>query len=110
MTEFHWIDEHQKAFDLLKAHMTSMPILGFLDFSHPLELGTDASLQGLEAVLSQRDEHSRSRVVAFASCCLHPNKRKMVNYSLTKLKLLTLKWAVMEKFWDYILGPNLLCK
>ena len=28
----------------------------------------------------------------------------MCNYSSAKLELLVLKWAVTEKFWDYLLG------
>ena len=31
-----WTDKHQKTLDLLKAHLTSAPVLGYLDFSHPL--------------------------------------------------------------------------
>ena len=54
---FQWTDEHQKAFDLLKAHLTSTPILGYLDFSYPFDLETNASFQGLGAVLFQKDEH-----------------------------------------------------
>ena len=41
---FQWTDEHQKAFDPLKAHLTSAPVLGYPDFSHPFNLETDASL------------------------------------------------------------------
>ena len=56
-SDFQLTDEHQKAFNLLKAHLTCAPVLGYPDFSHPLDLETDASLQGLGAVLSQKDEH-----------------------------------------------------
>ena len=73
-SEFQWTDEHQKVFDLLKAHLTSAPVLGYPDFSHPFELENDASLQGFGAVLSQRDEHGQSKVIASASQSLHPNK------------------------------------
>ena len=34
--------EHQEAFDLLKACLTSAPVLGYPDFSHPFKLETDA--------------------------------------------------------------------
>ena len=54
---FQWTDKHQKAFDLLNAHLTSTPVLGYPDFSCPFHQETDASLQGLGAVLSQKDEH-----------------------------------------------------
>ena len=30
----------------------------------------------------------------------------MCNYSPAKLELLVLKWAVMENFWDYLLGSQ----
>ena len=70
------------------------------------DLETDASLQGLGAVFSQRDEHGWNKVIASASQSLHPNARKMMNYSLAKLDLLALKWAMTEKLWDYLLGST----
>ena len=39
-----WTDKHQKAFDHLKAHQTSMPVLGYPDFSNPFKLDINASL------------------------------------------------------------------
>ena len=48
-----WTDEHQKAFDLLKAHLTSAPVLGYLGFSHPFDLEIVASLQGLGAYVRE---------------------------------------------------------
>ena len=44
---FLWTGEHQEAFDLLKACLTSAPVLGYPDFSCQFELEMDASLQGL---------------------------------------------------------------
>ena len=103
---FLWTGEHQEAFDLLKACLTSAPVLGYPDFNRPFELETDASLQGLGAVLSQRDETGTSRVIAFASRSLRPSEQSMRNYSSAKLELLALKWAVTEKFRDYLLGSR----
>ena len=62
-----WTGEHQEAFDLLKTHLTSVPVLGYPDFSRPFDLESDALMQGLGAILSQRDENSKSRVIAYAS-------------------------------------------
>ena len=103
---FQWTGEHEEAFDLLKACLTSTPVLGYPDFSHPFELEMDASLQGLGAVLSQRDETGTSHVIAFASRSLWPSEQSMHNYSSGKLELLALKWAVTEKLRDYLLGSK----
>ena len=75
MTNFQWTGEHQEAFDLLKACLTSAPVLGYPDFSHQFELETDESLQGLGTILSQRDETDTSHVIAFASRSLWPSKQ-----------------------------------
>ena len=53
--KFNWTSEHQGAFDLLKTHLMSVPVLGYPDFSRPFNLETNAAMQGLGAVLSQRD-------------------------------------------------------
>ena len=81
--------------------MTSATVLGYPDFSCPFELQTDASLQGLGAILSQRDETGTSHVITFASRSLQLSEQLMWNYSSAKLELLALKWVVMEKFRDY---------
>ena len=99
---FQWTGKHQEAFDLLKACLTGVPVLGYPDFNCPFELEMDALLQGLGAVLSQRDKTGTSHVIAFASRSLQPSKQLMHNYSSAKLGLLALKWAVTEKFRDYL--------
>ena len=55
-------------------------------------------------MLSQLDELGKLLVIAYASKSLHPSKRSMHNYSSAKLELEALKWAVTEKFNDYLLG------
>ena len=64
---FQWTGRHQEAFDLLKACLTSAPVLGYPDFSCPFEQETDASLQGLGAMFCQRNETGTSHVIALAS-------------------------------------------
>ena len=93
-------------FDLLKACLTSAPVLGYPDFSHPFELEMDTSLQGLGTVLYQRDETGTGHVIAFARRSLQPSKQSMWNYSSANLELLPLKFAVMEKLRAYVLGSK----
>ena len=86
--------------------MTSVPVLGYPDFSRPFDLETDALMQGLGAILSQRDEDGKSQVIAYASRLLQPNEKTIQNYSSAKLELLALKWAVTKKYKDYLLGSQ----
>ena len=94
-------NSYQVAFSMLKDALTSAPVLGFADFSIPFVLETDASNEGLGAVLSQVQD-GRSRVIAYASRGLRGAERNMENYSSKKLELLALKWAITEKFRDYL--------
>ena len=103
---FNWMPEHQQRFDALKEALVTAPVLGYPDFNREFVLEMDASLQGLVAVLSQKDETGKQCVIAYASQSLHPSKRSMCNYSSAKLELLALKWAVTEKFLDYLLGST----
>ncbi len=100
-----WTEECQKAFDQLKEALTTAPILGYADSRLPFILEVDASFHGLGAVLSQ-DQAGKKRVVAYASRGLRPTERNMQNYSSKKLELLALKWAMAEKFRDYLLGST----
>ena len=54
-------------------------------------LETNASLQGLGAVLSQQDETGKLHMIAYASQSVYQSERSMHNYSSTKLELLALK-------------------
>ena len=86
----------------------SAPILGYPDFKEPFILETDASQEGLGAVLSQK-QCGKMVVVAYASRGLRPTEKNMINYSAMKLELLALKWAVTEKLRDYLLGSKCIC-
>ena len=104
--KFVWTSEHQKAFDALKLALTTAPVLGYPNFEREFILETDASLRGLGAVLSQVDDQGKTHIIAYASWTLRPSEKSMHNYSSAKLELLALKWAVTEKFRDYLLGSK----
>ena len=98
-----WMTKHQDAFDALKKDLSTAPVLCYPDFSREFILETDASLNGLGTILSQQGKDRQICVIAYASHSLHPSKRSMCSYSSAKLELLVLKWAVTEKFRDYLL-------
>ena len=81
-------------------------MLGYPNFNREFIPETDASLRGLGAVLSQIDDTSKVHVIAYASWTLRSSEQSMHNYSSAKLELLALKWAVTEKFRDYLLGSK----
>lgn len=100
-----WDLSCQEAFDALKQALCSAPILAYADFSQPFVLEVDASFHGFGAVLSQKQE-GNLRVIAYASRCLRGSERNDANYSSMKLELAGLKWAITEKFRDFLLGSH----
>ena len=75
------------------------PVLAFADFEQPFLLETDASGNGLGAVLSQKQEDGKFHLVAYASRGLKSSEK---NYHSLKLEFLALKWAVTDKFKEYL--------
>lgn len=100
-----WSEEHQKAFEDLKVGLTTAPVLGYPQYDLPFTLETDSSDYGLGAVLSQV-QCGRKRIIAYASRGLRKGEANKSNYSSKKLELLALKWAVTDKFRDYLLGSR----
>ena len=71
----------------------------FPDFEKPFLLETDASKEGLGAVLSQKQSDRWYHPIAFGSHSLTPAEKK---YHSSKLEFLTLKWSVTEHFKEYL--------
>jgi len=61
---FQWNEICQQAFELLKEHLVSPPILAYPQFDRPFILYTDASEGAIGAVLSQMED-GRERVIAY---------------------------------------------
>lgn len=97
-----WGSEEQNAFDRLKEALATPPILGYADYSLPFELHIDASKIALGAVLYQKQGDVK-RVISYASRSLTKPEQ---NYPAHKLEFLGLKWAVCDKFKDYLLGSK----
>ena len=101
-TKVAWGEKEQDAFDKLKQACVSSPILAYPDYKQPFILHTDSSTYGLGAVLYQKQQ-GHKRVIAYASRSLSKSE---VNYAPHKLEFLALKWAVTEKFKEYLYGGN----
>ena len=91
--------EALEAFEQLKMCCMTAPVLAFADFTKEFRLETDASSDGLGAVLSQKKEDSKWHPMAFGSRELRGGEAK---YHSSKLEFLALKWAVTEQFHEYL--------
>ena len=86
----------------MKELCTSTPILAYPDYQLPFILHTDNSSEGLAAVLYQKQE-DKLRVIAYASRSVSKTE---ANCPAHKLEFLALKWAVCEKFHEYLYGAK----
>ena len=89
----------QEAVNILKRKVQSTPILVFPYFDKPFLLKTDASKEGLGAVLSQKQGDGCYHPVTFGNHSVTPSEK---NYHSSKLEFLTLKWSIMEHFKEYL--------
>ena len=87
---FVWTPTCQQAFDKLKQLLTNAPVLAFRNFEQDFILETDASGEGLGAVLAQKHGDGAVRPVAFVSRTLQPHEN---NYGATELEGLGVVWA-----------------
>uniref|UniRef100_A0A671U0X9 Gypsy retrotransposon integrase-like protein 1 n=1 Tax=Sparus aurata TaxID=8175 RepID=A0A671U0X9_SPAAU len=95
-----WTSRCEDSFRELKERLVSSPVLAYANFKLPFILEVDASHEGLGAVLSQ-EQDGQVRPIAYASRSLHPAEK---NYSSMKLEFLGMKWAMTQKFREYLLG------
>ena len=99
-TDFKWTVECQHAFDVLRACLSSPPVLSYPDYSRRFVLDTDASDIGIGAVLSQEDATGSEVVIAYASRTLsRPEQR----YCVTRKELLAAV-EFIHHFRQYLLG------
>ena len=88
---FDWTQKCQEVFDKLKRILVENPILAHPDFNKEFILITDASADGLGAILSQKNKDDKEVVIAYASKSTNNNER---NYPITDLECLAIIWAV----------------
>ena len=106
--EFQWGDEQSKAFDMLKAALTSAPLLILPDVNKALSgeapylVQCDASLLAWGAVLMQ-DVGKGYQPIAFASKSFNAAQ---VNYSATERELQALVSCTCEEWRHYLFGMD----
>ena len=98
-----WNIRCNDSFEALKSICSDCPVLAYADYAKPFVLHTDASTTGLGAVLYQKQEDGKERVIAYASRTLNKSER---NYDAHKLEFLALKWAITDRFHEYLYGAT----
>ena len=96
-----WNEKAEEAFIVLKRKLTSTPILAFPNFEKEFFLYTDASLQGMGAVLAQK-ENDKEVVIAYASKVLSSTESR---YGATRREVLAIVWAC-RNFFPYLHGKK----
>ena len=99
-TAFTWEPKHEEAFSKLKKALVSPPLLDYPLQNDQFVLSTDASDDGLGAVLST----ARGTVIEYASRSLSSAEKK---YATTEKECLAIIWAV-HKFRHYLIGDHFL--
>lgn len=99
--KFVWLEECQKSFEKIKELLCSQLILEIFDQELAINIYTDASLEGVGAILKQTQPNGKEKPVAYFSKKLNEaQKRKKAIY----LECLAIKEAV--KYWQYWLMGN----
>lgn len=83
--------------------------MGYPDYSKSFVLHCDASQEGLGAVLHQEQEEKlHLKVIAYGSRTLTPAEK---NYHIHsgKLEFLAIKWAICDRFRDYLPRLSIFC-
>lgn len=99
---FHWAEQEEKAFNMIKDAMIKAGKLGYFDINDHTVLIAHASPVGLGAILAQIDGNQETRVVSYASKSLSDTETR---YCQTEKEALSLVWAV-ERFQVYLFGRS----
>ena len=87
--------EALEPFEALKQACMNSPVLAFADYTKDFLLETDASKEGLGAVLSQKQEDRWFHLVAYGSWVLTTHEK---NYHSTKLRVSGIEMGCYRTF------------
>ncbi len=82
---FKWTLARQKAFEIIKAKLTIVLVIAHSDFNKPFILYTNASGGDMGAVLHQKGDDGRERIIACISRTFNEHEKK---YPITKQECL----------------------
>lgn len=100
-TRFEWTKEQDEAFRRLKDALTSRPILAMYEPKAYTEVHTDASQQGVAAVLMQRQvEDGKMYPISYYSRKTTRDEAKYHSYELEALAIV----SALERFRVYLIG------
>ena len=92
--ELLWEQHHERAFELAKAMLTSIPTMAYFNPRCPTSLSTDASrLKGFGFVLRQQQDDGAWRVVQAGSRFLTPAESR---YATIELEATAIAWALKK--------------
>lgn len=97
--EFIWSEKCQNVFDYMKNFLCTQPVLAIFDPGLPIHIYTDASLQGIGAVLKQPQLNENSKTekpVAYFSKKLNESQKKK---KAIYLECIAIKESV--KYWQH---------
>lgn len=105
---FQWGKAQEEAYLILKKALTSPPVLAYPDRDQVQILTTDASKNGISAILSQSPsgDSSGERVISYNSRTL---RNAEVHYSTVHLEALAVVWGV-SKYRHYLLGRKFILR
>ena len=98
----NWTDECQKAWQEIKNRIAHAPIMGFGDFTKPIQMHTDACKNGFAAILTQERNGRQVLIDAISRTTTKPEK----NNSSTKLECACVIWAA-KRFKHYLYAAPL---
>jgi hypothetical protein len=99
---YEWLDDQQETFEWLKQCLTEDPILSHPNFDKEFILITDASADGLGAILAQKNDKDKEVVIAYASRSTNKSER---NYPITDLECLAIVYGV-EYFHKFLINKR----
>ncbi|POM76697.1 Pol protein [Phytophthora palmivora] len=97
-----WEQQHQDAFDSIKANLQQAPVLALPDENKFFSVVCDASDYAIGCALLQKDDGGRERVISFQSRPLKPAER---NYPVHDKELLAMKY-ILVNFRVHLLGSR----